>query len=163
MKNTLKFSKAIGLSIFILLVQSMPAFAEKKDQTNTVTHYVAHTISQGLHMLGALGVGGAGTLAGLGMLAASMDSYNPNCLMAAAGLTTLFGSWAGSSYIVYKAPQWTDKYWLGYKTERTTKQNMICLASKIVANVFVPVGICAGEFISHLDGFRAETEQTDNK
>jgi hypothetical protein len=50
-------------------------------------------------------------------------------------------------YVIYKTPQWTDKYVLKKDSVRTSKQNIIVFLNRCI--IPYPFGVVTGEFFNH--------------
>lgn len=144
--------KSKGFLIVLNMLQPATIMtARNQPEGHTIGHYIVHTVVQGV---GGVAIGGAsalGTMAGIGMAAAA--PREPIALMA--GMATVLGSLGGGIYSMYRLPQWTDRYFLGYETERNRTQNIVCFLSKVFLAGW-PVGVWAGEFVAHLDGIATE-------
>lgn len=142
--------KALGLLLIVGFAPATDLMASKstKAEGHTMGHYIVHAIGQGVIFSGSVLTIAASvmTAAGLCSYGIAKDNSVPVVVGAAAG-TVGIGT---GSYMFYKAPQWTDTYFLGYKSERTTKQNIVSLLSNIFIQPF-PLGVWAGEFVTHLD------------
>lgn len=139
----------------VSFIQMPNLFAVKrsKPEGHTVGHYITHTIVQGV---GGAVIAGATTMGSMvGVSIAAAGTRDP--MVGLAGVATILGSVAGGCYSIYRLPQWTDTYFLGYESERNTTQNMICFLSKLILAGW-PVGVWAGEFVAHLDGVAEEYE-----
>ncbi len=136
-------------SLLLLLVFLAPQVikANAKNEGHTLGHYIVHTVVQGVGGATIAGAATLGTVAGIGLTSAA--PRDP--LVACAGLATILGSIGGGVYSIYRLPQWTDRYFLGYEHERNGTQNAICFLSKFFLAGW-PVGVWAGEFFAHLDG-----------
>lgn len=151
----MKLIKSISLMVILSLVQmpNLMAIRNNKAEGHTMGHYIGHAIGQGTIFLGSGLPLAAGLFTAAGLCGYGAARHNPISLLAgvavgAAGIGT-------SAYMFYKAPQWTDTYLLGYTSERTTQQNIVSLASNIIIQPF-PLGVWAGEFVTHLDNIVPE-------
>lgn len=133
--------------MLVLLPATHIVALKNKREGHTLGHYIVHSVVQSIGGTAIVGASVLGTAIGGGITASAQDP-----LVAMAGIATVVGSFGGGTYSMYRLPQWTDTYFLGYETERNTTQNIICLWSKL----FLWPGIIAGEFISHLDGIAPE-------
>ena len=130
----------------------------QKEQLSTehyVTHWVTGIAANIAHIMSTmtgLKVGDAAVKAGLADWIGHQRGITPpdercedyGTIATVIGVPTLLGGIAGL-YIVYKTPQWTDKYILKKKTERTSKQNFIVFLHRM----FIPFGSLTGEYFTH--------------
>lgn len=153
------FSLSASLTLY---PQEAEIIAEVNQETQlSANHYVSHLITGlGAHLALAtssfvgLIIGNAVARTNIadwisyqmGLTPKEFKCDNFNILFAQRAIPGALAMLAGL-YVVYKTPQWTDKYLLKKKKERTLKQNILVFFNRFVLPC--PVGVLTGEYFTH--------------
>ncbi|MFI5332986.1 MAG: hypothetical protein ACHQVS_02705 [Candidatus Babeliales bacterium] len=82
----------------------------------------------------------------IGLTPKELRCTNYNILFGVRAIPAALSMLAGL-YVVYKTPQWTDKYLLKKKKERSVRQNILVFLNRFLLPC--PIGILTGEYFTH--------------
>lgn len=130
-------------------------------QQLSANHYASHLITGLAAQLGYVTTGIIGLVMGdmvartgtadwisyqMGLTTKEFKYTNFNILFAVRAVPLTLSMLAGL-YVMYKTPQWTDKYLLKKKKERTSRQNVLVFCNRALLGW--PIGILTGEYFTH--------------